>query len=65
MAHQSPVSRRRAALGPALVAALTVARMLRAASGGSSGAVWPWAVLLVLAVAAVVYLLWPGSARRP
>ena len=62
MASPSPASRRRAAVVPALLAALTVARMLRA---GSSGLVWPWALLLVVTVAAVVFLLWPGGARRP
>ena len=63
MATPSPASRRRAAVVPALLAGLTVARMLRAGSTGA--AVWPWAVLLVVAVAAVVFLLWPGAARRP
>jgi hypothetical protein len=47
---------------PALVAGLTVARMLRA---GAAHLVWPWALLLVVAVATVVFLLWPGGARRP
>ena len=46
---------------PALLAALTVARMLRAGSAGCRRLVWPWAVLLVVAVAAVVFLLWPGG----
>ena len=62
MASLSPAARRRAAVVPALLAALTVARMLRA---GSSGLVWPWAALLVVTVAAVVFLLWPGGAHRP
>jgi hypothetical protein len=62
VASLSPASRRRAAVVPALLAALTVARMLRA---GSSGPAWPWAALLVVTVAAVVFLLWPGGARRP
>jgi hypothetical protein len=62
VASLSSPSRRRAAVVPALLAALTVARMLRA---GSSGPVWPWAALLVVTVAAVVFLLWPGGARRP
>jgi hypothetical protein len=62
VASLSSASRRRAAVVPALLAALTVARMLRA---GSSGPVWPWAALLVVTVAAVVFLLWPGGARRP
>ena len=61
MASLSPASRRRAAVVPALLAALTVARMLRA---GAADRVWPWAVVLVVAVAAVVFLLWPGAARR-
>lgn len=65
MANLSPASRRRAAVVPALLAGLTVARMLRAGSAGSADRVWPWAVLLVVAVAAVVFLLWPGSAHRP
>jgi hypothetical protein len=65
MAHLSPASRRRAAVVPALLAGLTVARMLRADAAGSAGPFWPWAVLLVVAVAAVVFLLWPGAARRP
>lgn len=56
-----PAARRRAALVPALVAALTVARMLRMAAGDL---VWPWAVLLVVSVAAAVFLLWPGT-RTP
>jgi hypothetical protein len=57
----SPATRRRAALVPALVAALTVARMLRMAAGD---VVWPWAVLLVVSVAAAVFLLWPGARTR-
>jgi len=62
VAPRSSVSRRRAAIVPALIAGLTVARMLRA---GAADLVWPWALLLVVAVAAVVFLLWPGGARRP
>ncbi len=65
MAHLSPASRRRAAVLPALLAGLTVARMVRAGSAGAAGVVWPWAVLLVVAVAAGVFLLWPGAAGRP
>ena len=51
-------SRRRAALVPALLAALTIARMLRIAS---SDLVWPWALVLVLSVGAAVFLLWPPA----
>ena len=62
MVSLSPAARRRAAVVPALLAALTAARMFRI---GSSGLVWPWALLLVVTVAAMVFLLWPGGARRP
>jgi hypothetical protein len=61
VAPLSPASRCRAAAVPALLAGLTVARMLRA---GAGDLVWPWAVVLVVAVATVVFLLWPGAARR-
>ena len=51
-------SRRRAALVPALLAALTIARMLRFAS---TDLVWPWALVLVVSVGATVFLLWPPA----
>ena len=54
-------SRRRAALVPALVAALTIARMLRLAV---TDLVWPWALVLVVSVGATVYLLWPPPRAR-
>jgi hypothetical protein len=53
-----PASRRRAALVPALLAALTIARMLRFAS---TDLVWPWALVLVVSVGATVFLLWPPA----
>jgi hypothetical protein len=53
-------SHRRAALVPALVAALTIARMLRLAVTGN---VWPWALVLV-SVGATVFLLWPTARTR-
>ena len=53
--------RRRAALVPALLAALTIARMLRFAS---TDLVWPWALVLVVSVGATVFLLWPSARTR-
>ena len=47
---------------PALVAALTIARMLRLAV---TDLVWPWALVLVVSVGATVFLLWPSARTRP
>ena len=52
---------RRRALVPALVAALTIARMLRLAG---TDLVWPWALVLVVSVGATVFLLWPTAGTR-
>ncbi len=46
---------------PALVAALTIARMLRLAD---TDLVWPWALVLVVSVGAAVFLLWPPARTR-
>ena len=58
MSTAGRASRRRAALVPALVAALTIARMLRLAVDDRA---WPWALLLVVSVGATVFLLWPSA----
>ena len=61
MRTRGSASRRRAALVPALLAALTIARMLRIAS---TDLVWPWALVLVVSVGATVFLCWPPASPR-